>query len=459
MKFKSIINLLTICLISQSLLSCGSKENKPKTQIPLGVDLPADWKSENVALDDERINAGWVAEFEDPTFEKTIKEAIMYNNDLRAASFRLEAAQASAKKAGAELTPAVDLNLGGGRSGTGESSGSGMGASVDISWEIDIWGRISSQKEAANQEFYATKSDFLYARQSIAAQTAKAYFLTVEAMQQRDLAIIYVKNYTKTLEVTQAFYKEGKGSTQDIHMSKSDLARSQEALNKAENAYKQSIRSLEILLGKYPAGEFAVGKNFPKIPKHLPAGVPSELLERRPDVLAAANRVNSAFSSKESAKAARLPRLALTTSIGTASDSLSNLGDPTDILWNVIGNLVTPIVDGGARKADVEIATAKEKEAVEIYKKTALNAFFEVESALDKEENLRKREKNLHESYIHAQKTEEISVTKYEYGQGDLLDLQIIRRNTVSAQIELLQIRRELLSERINLYLSLGGDV
>jgi outer membrane protein TolC len=88
-----------------------------------------------------------------------------------------------------------------------------------------------------------------------------------------------------------------------------------------------------------------------------------------------------------------------------------------------------------------------------------LNAFYEVESALDKEESLRKREKNLHDSYIHAQKSEEIAKTKYEYGQGSLLDLQVIRRNTVSTEIELIQIRRELLSERINLYLALGGDV
>ncbi|MFT6332716.1 MAG: NodT family efflux transporter outer membrane factor (OMF) lipoprotein [Lentimonas sp.] len=459
MNLKTVINFAIIGLIAQPLLSCKSIDVAQEAEIPLEIALPANWKSQNIALDDKRINAGWVAEFKDPIFEKTIKQAIFNNNDLQAALFRVEAAQASAKKAGAELVPAVDLNLGGGRSGTGDSSGSNVGASVDISWELDVWGRISSQKKAAEQDFKATRADFIYARQSIAAQTAKAYFLTIEASSQRDLAVKYAANYEKTLEISQAFHEEGKSSSEDIHLAKADLSRAKEALDKTTNAHRQSIRSLEILLGEYPSGEFAVAKKFPKIPKHLPANTPSELLERRPDIKAAASRIEAAFSRKKSAKAARLPRLALTSSIGTSSNALSELGDPTNIFWNVIGNLVAPIIDGGSRKADVEITTAEEKEAVELYKKTILNAFYEVESALDKEESLRKRENNLRDSYIHAQKSEEIAETKYEYGQGSLLDLQVIRRNTISTEIELLQIRRELLSERVNLYLALGGDV
>jgi NodT family efflux transporter outer membrane factor (OMF) lipoprotein len=345
MNLKTIINFAIISLISQPLLSCKSINIIPEAEIPLETTLPANWRSQNIALSDKRINAGWVEEFKDPIFEETVKQALFYNNDLRAASFRLEAAQASARKAGADLVPAVDLNLGGGRSGTGESSKGNMGASVDISWELDVWGRINSQKEAASQEFYATKADFIYARQSIAAQTAKAYFLAIEAGSQRDLAAKYATNYVKTLEISQAFYEEGKSSTEDVHLAKSDLSRAKEALDKTDNAHKQSLRSLEILLGKYPSAEFAVAKNLPKIPKHLPAGTPSELLERRPDIKAASNRIEAAFSRKKSAKAARLPRLALTSSLGTSSEALSELGNPTNIFWNVIGNLVAPIVD------------------------------------------------------------------------------------------------------------------
>ena len=166
----------------------------------------------------------------------------------------------------------------------------------------------------------------------------------------------------------------------------------------------------------------------------------------------------SAFNQTTQAKAARLPRLSLTASFGGASESLKSIVNPTNLFWNAAGNLLAPIFDGGRRKADVKIATAQQKEALANYKKEALEALADVENALSNESALFQRARALRAAYRQAKLAEEIAEAKYQQGEGQLLDVQQIKRNTISSNIQWLRLRQELISERVNLYLALGQD-
>lgn len=447
--------LLSACTLAKKDIKSVVKDEKAKA--------PKQWASKHPSEGKTGIfDVGWLDTFKEPQLEAIVSEAVKKNYDLQAAVARLEKAEATAKKAGALLYPTLDLKLTGKDGGNLESGSSAVkasyGASLDVSWELDVWGRIKAGHDAATDDFYAAKADYNYALQSLAAQTAKVYLLAVETKLQKNLAKANVDNNRRILEIVDAFLKQGTGQIFDVHVAKSELAKTQDAFHNTEKAYLESLRSLELLLGRYPAADLKVINKLPRLPEPVSAGIPSEILERRPDLIRAERSVAAAFNRTLEAKAAKLPRISLTSSIGTSSSDLSMLTDPANIIWNLAGNLLAPVFDKGKRQADVEIATAAQKESLAMYKKAALSAFAEVESALTNESILRKREKSLNEAYAHAKQAAKIESEKYKLGSSGILAMQETINRVIAAEKELLYVQYDLLVQRINLYLALGGD-
>ena len=455
---------LLLILCSMALGSCSAFNNDPKNNTApdtsLETKVPNTWQTATVNQEIDIFDGGWLATFNDPKLATIAKQVLAHNHDIKAAAARVDAAQAAAKKAGAALQPVVNANVGAQRQANLDNAkSSSFGASLDVSWELDVWSRVRAGKEAATSSLAASQADLQAAQQSLVAQAVKAYFLSIEATNQEQYAGEIYRNYEKSLKVAEAFFREGVTSLQNVALGKSELARAEDTYEKAKNAKTQALRSLELLLGKYPSGEFEVAASLPPLPAPVPTGVPAELLERRPDLVAAERRVATAFNRTTSAKAARLPQIALTGSFGGSSSVLSEIADPTNVFWNLASNLIAPIFDGGGRKADVEIATAEQEEALAQYKKAALAAFADVENALSNEQTLLKRVLALQEAYKQARVAEQIAELKYEQGDGVLLDVLQIKRSAISTNIERLRAEQELLSERVNLYLALGGNI
>lgn len=212
-------------------------------------------------------------------------------------------------------------------------------------------------------------------------------------------------------------------------------------------------------MGRYPAAKAAHGAGFPALPDPVPAGLPADLLERRPDLIAAERRVNAAFERKKQAVTAKLPKISLTGTFGGSSDALRNLTDPANVLWSLAGNLLFPIFNAGSLQADVDIRTAEQEAAGAAYNQAALHAFSDVETALSNEQLFRERAKDLDEAYENAQKAETIANANFKAGETDLLDLLQIKRNTIAVEIDRIRGQRELLEQRVNLHLSLGGAI
>lgn len=454
----------TGCTLSKGDIEAVVKDEKLKA--------PKQWKAKQSSKSKSDIanilKSGWLASFNDKQLKTVVLEAVKNNYDLQAASAKLEKAKSKAKKAGSYLSPTADLKLTGKAEDTLEDKSSGdskdsvqgssYGASLDISWELDVWGRIRAGRDAATDDFIASQADYDYAYQSIAAQTAKAYLFSVLTKLQKKLAKANMRNNERILEIVNVFLQQGTGQILDVHLAKSELAKSQDAYHNSEKAHLEALRSLELLLGRYPSADFKVAKKLPQMPKPVSPGIPSNILERRPDLISAERRVAAAFNRTLEAKAAQLPRISLTASFGTSSSDLSLLTDPTNIFWNFIGNLLVPIFDKGRKKADVEIATAEQKESLAMYKKAALSAFADVETALTNEFILRKREKSLDEAFTHAKQAAKIKTEKFKLGIGNILDVQETKNKVISAEKELLYVQYDLLVQRVNLFLALGGD-
>jgi outer membrane protein TolC len=219
------------------------------------------------------------------------------------------------------------------------------------------------------------------------------------------------------------------------------------------------LRALELLVGRYPAAEIAVADQLSPMPPPLPVGVPSELLERRPDMVAAERRVAAAFNRVGEAKAAQLPRISLTAGGSNVSSELIVLKDASSPVWSLGANLIAPIYQGGALRAQVEIRSAEQKQAVAEYARAGQKAFSEVETALGTESILREREAILAAAIRDNEEALKLARVQFQVGSADLRTVEQSQLSLYAARTSRLRVQSEQLAQRTNLYLALGGGV
>ena len=277
-----------------------------------------------------------------------------------------------------------------------QGDGSGLqGIGISATWELDVWGRVRYGRAASAAQAMSAEADFAYARQSIAAAVAKSWFLAIEAGLQIAAARDTIRASDELVRLAGDRVRIGVGNQEDVFVARANVGTYRDVLRQLEQGRDQAIRGLELLLGRYPAAAAAPAPQLPGFPGEVPGGLPSALLERRPDVIAAERRVAVAFNRVGEAKAARLPAIALTTSVRSISSDLFVLQDHSNPMWSVGANLLMPLFRGGALKTQVEIRTAEQKQAIAEYAQVGLRAFGEVESALAAEIAAREREQIL----------------------------------------------------------------
>ena len=419
------------------------------------VDVPATWKA--VPAVAGTVTDNWLASFHDDQLNAAVNEALANNPDLRVGATRVEQAQLYAKLAGAKLYPSVDLLARGGTKLSGDNSGL-QGGLLSVSWELDLWGRVRYGRAAAAADASAAEADFAYARQSLAALVAKSWFLATEAGLQAELARATIRDGEELVRLAESRSQVGVGNDEDVYVARANVGTYQDALRQIELARDNAVRALELLMGHYPAAAAALDTKLPGQPAPIPVGLPSELLERRPDVVAAERRVAAAFNRVGEAKAARLPTISLTSGVSAISSELFLLKDHDNPVWNVGANLVAPIYKGGALKRQVEIKTAEQKQAVAAYASVGLRAFGEVESALSAEIAAREREQILTQTMSDNQRAYDVVQTQFRVGSTDLrfvTQRQLALNATESA---LIRVQAEQRIQRVNLHLALGGS-
>ena len=456
---------LPIAIAAGLLTGCGAAPSREATEADIDQAVetespvtPESWGTESGT---GTVQVGWIDTFKDPALTKLVEEAQSNNRDLAAAAANVDRAWALARQAGASLRPDIRASTGASQSGTASNSTAGttnLSLGLQVSWEADLWGRLRAGQRGAVASAQAVEADFLFAKYSLAAATAKAYFTAIEANLQADIARETVEILEETQRIVNVKYENGMASAQDVSLTRSDLASARERLTTLGGSYRDALRALEVLLGRYPGAELEVRESLPSAPPPPPAGVPSELLERRPDIVAAERRVAAAFNVTAQAQAARLPTIGLTGQLGGASASLSDLLDPANVAWSLGANMLAPIYDGGRRREAVEIATAEQERALAAYAQAALNAFSELEKNLDQGVVVTQRTAELQEAAREAENAFRIASLRYEEGEEDLLSVLTIQQRVIRTKSTLSSVNRLLLEQHVNLNLALGGS-
>ena len=421
-----------------------------------GTDVTTPWRAaEPVA---GTVQDNWLATFGDAQLDALVAEAVQRNPDLRVAATKVEQATEQLRIAEAARRPQVSIAATGGIKMTDMSSAL-TGIIGLVSWELDLWGQLRYQREAAAATLTSVQADTEFARQSIAATTAKAWFIAAQTLGEQQLAADMVTSSEHLVKLAGDRYRVGAGTDQDVALASANLGAARDSLVQARYAHQAAVRALELLLGRYPATELRARPDLPPVPGPVPAGLPLQMLERRPDMVAAERRVAAAFNRVGQAKAAELPAIRLTGNVGYIdSDILQLKQDYNNPSAGVGAKIVAPIYTGGGLQAQVELMNAQQREAVAQYARLALRAIGDVEESLAAARTLVERESLLQAVSADQQRALELAQTAYRVGKQDLRSVEQQQLSLYATRVNLLRVRGEQLSQRVSLHLSLGGS-
>lgn len=449
------IGALVVCTIGCAVRKAPSQQDIVARALPIGTKIPPNWTASSIGGD---VGNGWLKTFNDAQLSAIVAEAIANNLDLRQAAERVEEAREAVIVVGAQLKPHIAGTVGG--AGTVKSPSGDLGGSYAtyglLSWEIDVWGRLRAERASAEETYEAVGLDYAFARQSLSATAADCWYLAVETRQLVALAQEDVKTYTRLLELAKLRRAVGKVADLDVAEASASLDAAESDLRRAQAEYSDARRVLEVLMGRYPSSEIAIAETFSPPPPPVQPGLPSSLLERRPDIIAAERRVQAAFHAQEATRLALYPSFSLNLASGHLDDLLLG-AEGTSFLHSGIGMLV-PLYEGGALRAEVRIATAEQEQAVAYYGSVSLKAFEEVETALTDENFLSERIPFENSAFENRSEAVRLAEIKYKYGSADLFLVLTLQAEQISQQIELIKLSYALLRNRINLHLALGGS-
>lgn len=454
------MSVLTVSLSSCIGYKEATKENinelKEKSEIASHIQIPDDWIFDRKA-NSKSISYDWINDLKTSQLEALINEGMLYNADLIIAREKLNQIELAMEIAGSDLYPSVSAVA---NTSNNLVSGSQVQRlALKANWEIDLWGKNKSSQMASTSSDFSAKHQNTLLHQSIAGMIAKAYFLNIAGNIQENKIESYIQK-TKDLEKLYIIQKKvGTANAIDVSNISAEIISLQGYLEKIKNANMQSRRSLELLTGKYPEGKLATQNFFNTVKSSIPESFPLELLENRSDIQASHFQIEKAFYEVQEAKAARLPSLNISSSLGSAGSNVESINSLfSNPLIKVGGGLVSPLFNGGKLKKNVEVKNSQQKQVVEEYSKAVLNALNEVESSLA---NLRSIEKQMtYTTNAVNELKNNISLTEKQIKVGTSNSFVLIRkqRDLLKNEMNLINLELQYRIERINLYMALGAE-
>ena len=452
-----------LAALAGTLLLTGCISPPKDTSSKLAVDSPGGWKSDAAEGNFEPQN--WAKDFNDPQLVKIIEEALEHNYNLVAAAFRLDAQIAGSRFAGSSIWPTIMgsatrnkslRNSSEGRSQ--ESRNENFGLNARFNWEIDLWGKVRNGYKGDLADIQSAQADYAATRLSIAGRVAQAWYDAIESTQQYDLAERTQEALESSAVIVEENFRRGIARALDVRLVRANVASNRSTLETRLRNRDSSIRLLETFLGRYPSRELEIATTLPEISGPIPAGLPSDLLLRRPDVISAERNFAATEQRKSETSKARFPSFNLNYSRGTSARDYQNITKFFDQrVWNRNLSIGQTLFQGGRLRANHKRAKANYEVALATYSSTVLTAFREVENALNNQSSF-ERDYDL-QKIAAEESTAAEQLAWEEYGRGlstITTALDAVRRN-ITAQRALIQVSNQRVQSRIDLYLALGG--
>ena len=454
-----------------ALLLQGCLVPEPQWQANPGQ-LPETWNAASPANTGD-VQTGWLKTLQDPELESLVAEAIDNNPSLQSIAARLEASREGTLLSSATRIPSISASGSGSRSRSKslDSAGnwqpweptSSARAGLSASWELDVWGRIGNLHKANLTDHASLAADYQAARLSLAANTARAWCNLITAKQQLDLAAQTRDSFVRNYRITERKYKAGDptATSLSVNFGRNQIASAERQLLSRQLSRDEARRTLELILGRYPAAQLAERDELPQLSVPVPAGLPSGLLLRRPDLLSSAKSLQSSAHRAKAAEKSLLPSIQLSASGSQSAPSTALrelINNPTSIASNLALSISQPVFGRSALRANARQALARNEAALANFRSTTLQALREVESALANQKSLAEQEPFLEQELRQAILAENQATRDYSQGILEILSVLEAQRRAFNARSRMISFQNERLQNRIALHLALGGD-
>lgn len=450
-----LVNLFTACAVLCAGCALGPDYKKPKTDLPQGQ-APADYAT--------FTQQNWWQMFGDEVLNEMEDTALKYNWDLKAAVARVDQARAEVTIAGADQLPSVAAAGSTGREGNAAGSGESMSrAGLNVSFELDLWGKYRRMKESARAQLLATEAARDTVRLTLTADVAKQYFNMLMLDEQIKIAQQTLEARQENVRIYQNRYDAGYATEVDLRRVQANMQSVKAEGDTLRLNLAKTETALAVLLGKSPRAiveeKIARGKSLNEVTlvPDVPADLPSDLLERRPDVMTAEQNLIAANANIGVARASYFPDISLTAAAGYASNALTSLFTGGSGVWSLGADAVSPIFNGGKITAENKKAEAKYREMLADYQKTLQLAFKEALDALNSNQMYRQ----IYDSYLaqtnNMRRSYELTKKQEDAGLIGVTDLLSVEETLLSSEMNLATARNNELDAVVDLAKALGG--
>ena len=449
-----------------SLPGCtlGPDYQRPEVTAPTAYREAAPWKEATPA--DGLDKGAWWQVYGDSVLDELQERALAANQDLKASVARVSQARAAARISEAGLYPSLDLDpsvrrsrapadLNGGRSDTTTT----LRVPFDLSYEIDLWGRVSRSVEAGTAEYQASRAEMHNVLLTLQADVTRNYFTLRALDAQLDLLRRTVELRRKNLQLVTSLFDNGQVGRLDVARAETELANAQADTSALQRRRAATEHALAVLVGE-PVANFSLPLPPPNLEVHPPQlapGLPSALLERRPDVAAAERRMMAANARIGVAEAAFFPAVGLTGSAGYASDELSSLFNWDNRTWSLGPFVSLPIFNAGRNRAQLAQTEAVWQEAVARYRQQILVAFSEVEDALADIRLLAEQAEAQQRAVTASRQAADLSGKRYRAGMVSYLEVVVSERTALATEVLATQVLEQRFQASVSLIKALGG--
>lgn len=451
---------LATAAVFASLAACsvGPEYRRPD------LDVPAAFRAEEAGHGEQSLaDLAWWDMYRDKTLQQLLKTALEQNRDVKIAAVRVAEARALAGVSRLAQLPQAGIGLSAQRGRIFQSgeylTGNQFSVDAQVSFEIDLWRRLASLSDAARANLLATDYASRAVRMSLVGDVATAYFSLLSLDQQYRITQRTIANRERSLQLTQSKLRHGAASGLDVSRAEASLAAARANLPETQRQIDLAENQLQILLGRNPAPivREQIDLQTIAVPLPVPAGLPSALLERRPDLRQAEFNLIGATANVRAAKAALFPSIALTGAYGVDSAELSSLFSGPSRIWTFGLNLVQPLIDAQRNRYQVDAAYARREQAILQYQSAVAQAFREVSDALAALRGYGAFSKE-QELQVNALRQASFRVLRrYEIGYSSYFEVIDADSNLFAAELQLVQGYRNSLVSLVQLYKTLGG--
>ena len=455
--FNAVILMTALVLLTGCLVG-------PDFEQPAMEDLPDEFRF-STQSDQEEVNLKWWELFNDPELNYLVTTALNENKDLLIAISRIEEARSFLVFTKADLYPRFDLQGGANKgnftgalivSDPDEPNNSAFISPV-VNWEIDFWGKFRRANESAKAQLLATEYAKKTVQISLISEVVGAYFMLLDFKERLRVSEQTLESRDESLIIIQK--RLDRGVIPEIDLNQAQVQREIAAVAVPINKrlISQTENAISILLGKFPEGiKTDLDLYQQTIPPNVPSGLPSSLLERRPDILEALYLIQAQNALIGVAVAERFPAISLSGALGAATTDTANI-TVDGFVWSVAAGLAGPIFNFGQDKARVEIEETRTEQALYIYQNVVLNAFREVSDSLVEIQTYREQIGALGKQVTAAENANRLSKLRYDQGFSSYLEVLDSERSQFSSQLDLSQATQEYYNSYVRLYKALGG--